>query len=79
MCRARVHFIRRDQLLQLLTGAARLVLPGDAELIACTPCSDGQHDGIGLRIHSVSYAEIPRNTQLPVTPAVIERRRTAAS
>ena len=67
-------FIPRDSLIKMLRGQARLCLPADAEIVAFTPCTDRHGEGLGLRVHSRSFAEVPHGAPLPRITATIKNR-----
>jgi hypothetical protein len=70
-CRAKVFSIPIAALAPILRGEKRIAnLPPDAVITA----ADYGLLGLGVRVHSESFEEVPLRKQLPVVPAVLERR-----
>ena len=68
---AKVYMIPMRSLGPVLRGEKRIVnLPADAETVAF----DYGLMGVGIRVHSQCFPEVPFGQPLPLVPAVLERR-----
>ena len=71
MTRAVVYVIPISALLPVRIGEKRICnLPADAELRA----ADYGANGLGVRVHSQSFRDVPHGTQLPKVVAHLEKR-----
>ncbi|HBG29094.1 MAG TPA: hypothetical protein DDW98_00420 [Gammaproteobacteria bacterium] len=69
--RAKVYLIPKAAILPILRGEKRVAnIPTNAECVA----ADSGVMGFGLRVHCDSFDDVPFGKQLPLVPAVIERR-----
>lgn len=71
MTQARVMVISLKALADILSARSRVLnLPADARIVAAVPA----RDGIGIRVHSLSYEPVPQGEMLPLVPAVTTSR-----
>lgn len=75
MCkRARVFWVRAQEMRELLSGRMRLGnLPSDAVIAAFERVRHQNEEGWGIRVQSDTYPEIDHGAPLPVMTSRLER------